>query len=87
MPREHLSMRKIFEVLRLRQEQGLSCRKIAAACGIGVGTVHEYLRRAREAGLSWAWLRGKHYTGVTELNQMLAKSNPNRTVIPNETER
>lgn len=53
MPREHLSMRKIGEVLRLRQEQGLSYGKIAAVCGIGVGTVHDYLRRAREAGLSW----------------------------------
>ena len=53
MPREHLSMRKIFEVLRLRQEHGLSHGKIATACGIGAGTVHDYLRRARKAGLSW----------------------------------
>lgn len=46
-------MRKIKEVLRLKWAQGLSNRKIAAACGIGRPTVSEYLRRAEEAGLSW----------------------------------
>ena len=28
-------------------------RAIARACGVGVGTVSEYVRRARKAGLSW----------------------------------
>jgi transposase len=46
-------MRKIREVLRLRWEQGLSHRQIVASCRIGQGTVVEYLRRARAAGLTW----------------------------------
>ena len=53
MPRERLSMRKIREVLRLRFEQHLSLAKIAEACHIGIATVHEYLRRAQDAGLCW----------------------------------
>jgi len=46
-------MRKIREVLRLRLQCGLSRRQIAASCGIGLGTVYEYVRRARDAGLAW----------------------------------
>jgi transposase len=46
-------MRKIREVLRLRHEKGLSQRAVAAACGMGAGTVSEYLSRATQAGLGW----------------------------------
>jgi transposase len=46
-------MRKIKEVLRLRYEVGLTQRQIARSCSLGVGTVHEYLRRAAAGGLSW----------------------------------
>lgn len=46
-------MRKIREVLRLRLQCGLSKRQIAASCQVGLGTVYEYVRRARDAGLSW----------------------------------
>lgn len=46
-------MRKIREVLRLRLLCGLSKREIAASCHIGLGTVYEYVRRARDAGLTW----------------------------------
>ncbi len=53
MPRKHLSMRKIREVLRLKWGQGLSNRAIATACQVGVGTVHDHLRRCESAGLSW----------------------------------
>jgi len=53
MSREHLSMHKIKEVLRLRFEQGLSYRAIAASCRVAVGTVHDHLTRAKSAGLSW----------------------------------
>lgn len=53
MPRERLSMRKIREVLRLRWEQGLSHRQIVTSCQLGQGTVGEYLRRAKAAGLCW----------------------------------
>ena len=53
MPAKRLSVRKIKEVLRLKRGQGLSNRKIAAACGIARPTVSEYLRRAEQADLSW----------------------------------
>jgi len=53
MPRERLSMRKIREVLRLRLQCGLTKRQIATSCHIGLGTVYEYIRRSRDAGLSW----------------------------------
>ena len=46
-------MRKIREVLRLKFEQGRGRREIAASCGIGVATVSEYLRRARDSGVGW----------------------------------
>jgi transposase len=50
---ERLSMRKIKEVLRLKQEQKLTNRAIARSCSIGRATVGEYLRRAVAAGLNW----------------------------------
>jgi transposase len=53
MGAERLPMRQIFEILRLKHESRLSCRAIARACGVGVGTVSEYLRRAQRAGLAW----------------------------------
>jgi hypothetical protein len=46
-------MRQIREILRLKHERRLSHRAIAGACGVGVGTVSEYVRRAGRAGLSW----------------------------------
>jgi len=46
-------MRKIRELLRLRFEGGLSTRQIALSLRISLGSVHEYLSRARVAGLSW----------------------------------
>jgi len=46
-------MRKIKDVLRLRFESSLSTRKIAFSLRISLGSVHEYLSRARAAGLSW----------------------------------
>ena len=52
MGAERLPMRRIREVLRLKHE-GLSHRAIARSCGVGVGTVSEYVRRAAEAGVAW----------------------------------
>src|SRR5438105_11697534 len=46
-------MRKIKEVLRLRYELGLGQRAIARACSISQSTVHEYLKRAEAAKVSW----------------------------------
>ena len=46
-------MRQVPEILRLKYEQRLPHRAIARACGVGLGTVSEYCRRAREANLTW----------------------------------
>ena len=53
MPAERLLMRKIRDILRLRWECRLSARQIARSLRVARSTVAEYLRRAREAGLSW----------------------------------
>jgi transposase len=53
MGAERLPMRKIREVLRLKYEIGLGHRAIAPACGVGLGTVSEYVRRAAGVGLRW----------------------------------
>ena len=53
MPARRLLMRKIREVLQLRHGHGLSHQAVARACGVGVGTVNRYLRRAAECGLGW----------------------------------
>jgi transposase len=47
-------MRKIREVLRLKWVLGLSHRQVERSVRLGHGTVAEYVRRARLAGLSWA---------------------------------
>ena len=46
-------MRKIKEVLRLRNELKLDQRQIARSCSVSVSTVHEYLKRAAAASLGW----------------------------------
>jgi len=53
MAAKRLLMRKIREILRLKWEAGLSHRAIAQACGVGLGTITEYLGRAKVAGLRW----------------------------------
>jgi transposase len=47
-------MRKVREVIRLKESCGRSHREISAAIGIAQGSVFEYLSRARRAGLTWA---------------------------------
>lgn len=54
---ERVSMRKIREVLRLRFECRRSHAEIAASVGVGESTVGDYLRRARQAELSWECAR------------------------------
>src|SRR5713226_4907597 len=53
MATERLLMRQIREILRLRWAGGLPQRAVARACGVGLGTVSEYCRRAAQGGLSW----------------------------------
>ena len=53
MSQKRLSMRKIRDVLRLKYGLGRSHREIAAILRISHSTVGSYVRRAREAGVSW----------------------------------
>jgi transposase len=46
-------MRKLREVLRLRFELHLGYQQIGRSCAIAVSTVHNYLKRAEAAGISW----------------------------------
>jgi DNA-binding NarL/FixJ family response regulator len=49
---ERLTMRKIREVLRLK-DCGRSQREIASSVGVAVGTICGYLQRAQEVGVTW----------------------------------
>ena len=53
MAATRLLMRRLRELLRLKYEAGLHHRAIAQACAVGLGTVSEYLARARAAGVAW----------------------------------
>jgi transposase len=53
MPRRHIDMKKIREVLRLRYGHKSSVHDIADACKISTSTVHEYLYRSEAARLIW----------------------------------
>ena len=68
-------MRKTKEVLRLRFELGLGQRQIARCCGMGLGTVHEYLERAAAAGIGWPLPEG---LGEEELEAKLFGNQPVR---------
>ena len=46
-------MRRIRELLRLKYECGLNYRDIATSTGMSTGSISEYLRRVREADLTW----------------------------------
>ena len=53
MPRPHISMRRVRDVLRLRFGEGLSLREVSASLGIPFTTVSDHARRAAAAGLGW----------------------------------
>ncbi len=53
MPAKRISMRKVREVLRLKEAASLSNRQIARCVGIARSTVADYLSRAEAAGLQW----------------------------------
>ena len=83
-------MRKTKEVLRLRFELGFGQRQIARSCGMGLGTVHEYLERAAAAGIGWplpeGWseeeLEAKLFGQPTGFDPSGAGSGHNRTGKP-----
>lgn len=53
MSRKREPMRKIKEVLRLAQVEGLSDRQIAGAANMKRSTVRDYLLRAKHADIDW----------------------------------
>ncbi len=53
MSRDHVSMRKIREILRLRFNCGYSHKSIARSIGVGKSTVGDFLDRVKKAALSW----------------------------------
>lgn len=53
MPRPHIAMQKIREVLRLRLGEGLSLRQVSLATGVPFTTAGDYVRRAEAAGVTW----------------------------------
>ncbi len=57
MPRGRSDMRRIREVLRLRDEFGASVRQIATACRMPRTTVRDYLRRLKAAELGFGDVR------------------------------
>jgi transposase len=56
--RRKLSMRKIKEIVRMLLVMGLTIRQIARSTGVARSTVAEYVRRARQAKLSWEVCNG-----------------------------
>ncbi len=68
MARPRISMHKCREVFRLKSEQGLSNRKVAASCGISRRTVSQYWEAIQASGLSWTQAREM---GDPELEQLL----------------
>ena len=94
MPRERVSMRKIRELLRLKFESELSTRQIATSLRLSVGTVHDYLARARVAGLSWPLPDGlteeqleQHCFPPPEMVSAAAKPPPNWECLDKDLKR
>jgi len=53
VPRPHTTMRKVRDVLRLSWGEQLSLRQVARSLAMPHTTVAVFLRRAKEAGLTW----------------------------------
>lgn len=58
MPRPRSAMRKIRDVLRLSLAEGFSRRQVAAALGVPLSTVGDYVVRATRAGVDWPLAQG-----------------------------
>ena len=53
MANERISMRKIKEVLRLKNDRSLNVSQISEICGIRRPAVDSYLLKFRASGLEW----------------------------------
>ena len=85
MGAKRLPMRKLREILRLKYERRMGHRAIARACGVGVGTVSEYVRRARQAGLIWPL--PPDLDDRTLEAQLFTTAEPNRERVPPDVAR
>jgi transposase len=72
-------MRKTKEVLRLKFELGLGLREIARSCCLGLATIHDYLQRAKAAGIGWPLPEG---WDEEKLEAKLFDDPPPRTADP-----
>jgi transposase len=80
---EQHPMRRIREVLRLRHELKLSERQISASTAMSKSSVHDYLRRATEAGLTWEAARDLDDAAVeAQLFQYVAGRNEPPRRVP-----
>lgn len=80
MPRPRADMRKIREVLRLALGEELSQRQTGLASGVPSTTVHDYLARARAAGLKWPLPQDLDDAGLEAL--LYPPALPSRTPRP-----
>jgi predicted transcriptional regulator len=53
MAKKRLSMNKVREIIRLHEEMGLSCRKIARALRVSHPVVSQYLTDLKASGLRY----------------------------------
>jgi transposase len=72
-------MRRIRDLLRLKFENGLSSRVIAASLGISKGAVGDYLQQIQVAGLSWPL---PDDMTDTALERLLFPGQPKTPVVP-----
>jgi transposase len=94
MANPRISMRKIKDVLRLRQTAGLSYRQIAASLQIAYGAVARYLPQAEAVGLTWPLPEGMseeelehHFFGVRPPRDRATRSVPDFATIHQELQR
>ena len=75
-----IPMRKISEILRLRYELGFSYQEISQSQNVSKGTISEYIRRSKSAGLGWPLPEGMDETGLH--NALYLPVNPAKKVRP-----
>ena len=82
MSQERLTLRKIREILRLKEEAGLSNRAIARACKISNSTVGEYLRRAGFQSSAWDQAQTEQYRKRKDARRSQARSHSTESPEP-----
>ena len=75
-------MRRILDVLRYHHEKQLGQRQIARTLHLSQSTVHQYLTRFAEAGLSWPLPEGWQESQLEEALRPRRAPAGNRTVPP-----